>query len=363
MGETPVTGTRVLLGMSGGVDSSCAAAILLESGYHVEGATLVTGDQGFSAAEDAAAVARQLGIGHHVLDVRDRFDRTVIRPFIDSYRRGRTPNPCVLCNPDLKFAVLIETADRLGCSRVATGHYASLGRHPETGRWSLQRSRSGHKDQSYFLYRLTQRQLSRILFPLEHREKEEIREDASRLGLLTSGGMPMAKKKDSQDICFLPDGDYRRYIMDSDAASAAGPDRPGDILNTEGMPIGRHNGLTGFTVGQRKGFEVRTTERLYVLSINADQNTVTVGSREETMKTEAYLESPVYSGWESIPSGSRLQIRVRSSAVLADCTAVSEAQPEQGIRVVFDQPVFAPAPGQSGVLYDGMTVVAGGFLR
>ena len=344
---------RVLLGMSGGVDSSCSAAILRQAGYSVEGATLVVSDQGFSAARDASAVAEQLGIPHHVIDVRERFRKAVIDPFVEAYQAGVTPNPCVLCNPDLKFAVLTEEADRLGCAKVATGHYASVRQHPATGRWSLVSSNSGHKDQSYFLYRLSQRQLSRVLFPLADLDKPDIRDLAAKFGLKTAAGEAMASKKDSQDICFLPDGDYRTFIEG----------HAGNIVSPEGEVIGTHQGLAGFTVGQRKGFEVKTTERLYVLSINPGQNTVTVGPYEQALRKNATLELPVYSGWENFPGSTRLQIRIRSSAARVWCLASSESSTSGNrIHIEFDEPVFAPAPGQSGVLYDGETVAAGGFF-
>lgn len=354
---------RILTGMSGGVDSSVAAALLIREGHDVQGATLVVDDRGFEAAEDARAVAGQLGIPHAVLDVRSRFRETVMDPFVAAYRSGTTPNPCVLCNAGLKFKALLEAAERSGCSRVATGHYAVSGRHPETGRLCLFRSGSGSKDQSYFLYRLSQEQLSAVIFPLGDRSKDEIRRIAGELGLNTAVGEALSGKKDSQDICFLPDGDLRGFLCSrSGNGLPDGMDRPGEILDADGQGIGTHGGLCGYTVGQRKGFDVRTTERLYVLSMDVPSNTIRVGPRSQAMMPAVTLTSPVYSGRERLRPGVRIRAKVRSAAEPAWGTAESMDPPGEGIRVEFDEPVFAPAPGQSCVLYEGDAVVAGGII-
>lgn len=355
---------RVLLGMSGGVDSSVAAFLLQQQGWDVFGLSLLTNDHVLGSLEDARAISSQLGIAWEIADVREEFLREIIDEFVTAYAGGRTPNPCVICNPLIKFAHLYAAADRLGCQAVATGHYADVRQIPATGRYALAKTEAGLKDQTYFMYRLSQDQLSRLVFPLAGMAKPDVRAIAAINGLSGKVGNLLAEKPDSQDCCFIPDGDYATYIEQSLKNLAiqieGDPTKPGTVINMSGQPVGTHKGLIHYTLGQRKGFQVQTTERLFVLARDAHSNTLTVGPYEQVLREVIWVVDPVYSGLESIQNGERLEARIRNSAKEAPCTVSPEA--DGSLRVVFDQPVSAPAPGQSCVFYRDGLIMAGGFI-
>ena len=355
---------RVLLGMSGGVDSSVAAFLLQQQGWQVCGVSLLTNDATLPSLKDAQALSGQLGISWELADVRPEFRKVIIQDFIDAYSHGRTPNPCILCNPLIKFATLGAIADRLGCQAIATGHYASIRKIAASGRLALTKTTAGLKDQTYFLYRLDQQQLARLIFPLTGMDKPDVREIAARAGLAGSSGSDLSQKPDSQDNCFIPDGDYSAFVSreleKSGLAAEISLTKPGIVVNTSGQPIGTHNGLIHYTIGQRKGFSVQTTERLFVIGRNYATNTLIVGDYQGVMRNEIKVVEPVYSGLEQIESGERLEARIRNSAKEVPCSVFPGI--DGSLRVVFDQPVAAPAPGQSCVFYRNDMIMAGGFI-
>lgn len=355
---------RILLGMSGGVDSSVAAFLLRQQGWEVIGLTLLTHDGGRETAEDASSVCRQLGLEWHLADVREKFAQIVIKDFIEGYLAGRTPNPCIICNPAIKFVTLYEEAERLSCSAVATGHYAAISRNPENGRLALMKTESGLKDQTYFMYRLNQDQLSRLIFPLSGLDKASVRQIAAQAGLLGSKGSKIAEKPDSQDNCFIPNGNYAEYIEKSltNSTYAAGIKQinPGPVINMSGQQIGTHQGLIHYTFGQRKGFQVQTTERLFVVGKIPATNSLIVGLHDQVMRSQIRVREMVFSGLAALNPGERLEARIRNSAREVPCTVFPEG--ENQCRVEFDQPVSAPAPGQSCVFYRNSLIMAGGFI-
>ena len=363
---TPINPGRgkVLLGMSGGVDSSVASFLLQREGWEVTGLSLLTCDAGKPGLEDAEAVCRSLGIPWQMTDVRTEFRNTVIRDFIAGYLQGRTPNPCILCNPTIKFAVLAREADRLGCQAIATGHYARITRVPDSGRLALARTDAGLKDQTYFLYRLSQAQLGRMIFPLAGLDKPAVRRIAAEQQLAGRHGQPVAAKPDSQDNCFVPDGDYASYIR---AELAAQGDEtglrltePGPVVNMSGEQVGTHKGLIHYTLGQRKGFQVQTIERLFVVGKNPAANSLTVGSYAQVLRRTILVVDPVYSGLAAIAPGERLMAKIRNSAREVPCRVDPLA--DGSLLVTFDQPAAAPAAGQSCVFYRDGLIMAGGFI-
>jgi tRNA-uridine 2-sulfurtransferase len=367
---------RILVGMSGGVDSTVASLLLQRQGWQVEGFTLLLSDAGQSGLADAEAVCRQLAIPWHCCDERAAFRDTIIRYFVESYQSGQTPNPCVLCNQQVKFAILLREADRLGCRFVATGHYSKIVRVPGlTGeaddavsgsRLALARSTQDQdwKDQSYFMYRLSQEQLSRIVFPLAGMNKAETRQIAADAGLLGKDGSDMASKPDSQDVCFVAGGDYATYIQEylHNANLSAFYDAfaSGPVVNRSGQQIGTHRGLIHYTIGQRKGFDVKTTDRLFVLAKDPISNSLIVGTHDQLMTNEITLGDLVYSGLAEIKGGEALEARVRSSAREVPCRVYSQESGQ--LKVVFDIPVAQPAPGQSCVFYRNGVIQAGGII-
>ena len=349
---------RVVVAMSGGVDSAVAAALLVEAGCEVVGVTMQLYDHGRAVARagsccagrdvrDARAVAEHLRIPHYVLDYQDVFRRAVIDDFVDGYARGRTPIPCVRCNERIKFGELLDFARDLGADALATGHYVERREGPDGP--ELHRAADLAKDQSYFLFTTTPAQLARLCFPLGRLTKVETRAHARRLGL------PVAEKPESQDICFVPDGDHTRVV------AAARPEalRPGPIEHVDGRPLGRHRGLASVTVGQRRGLAIAGGERLYVTRIDPESGTVTMGPRAALAVREIELTA---ANWLTrLDSGRSVTIRHRHTPRCAVARVVAE--PDGRFRVILDAPEHGVAPGQACVAYDGTRLLGGGWIE
>ena len=364
--------------MSGGVDSSTVAAILARGGDSVVGLTLQLWDQTRLAGKhgipdapkagrccslddvyDARRVANHLRIPYYVVKQEERFEQDVVRPFVREYLAGRTPIPCSLCNNHLKFDQLLKTARAIGADRIATGHYAINEFDPARGRWILKRPADRAKDQTYFLFGLTQEQLAHTLFPLGHLTKPEVREAARQKGL------SLAEKPDSQEICFIPGGDYKQFLTAYlEEQGEQMPDSSGELVTSSGQVLGRHDGITGFTVGQRKGLGVASPSPLYVLNIDPASHRVTVGADEE-LATHHLRAGDL--NWISIPaltSPMRVQIKIRHRHEPAGATLEPDPEaPAERVVALFDQPQRAVTPGQSAVFYNGDEVVGGGWIR
>ena len=355
--RSPAANRRVVVGLSGGVDSAVAAALLCKQGYAVHAVTLDTWRAPQNGAEPRAAaeaVAGHLGIPLVRCDVQQVFFTRVVEPFLDTYAEGRTPNPCVLCNPTLKFATLLEEADRIGASWIATGHYARVVRTPE-GSAHLLQARARAKDQTYALYRLTQRHLSRLLLPLGDLEgKPQVREIARELGL------PVAESSESQDLCFVGAGGYTELL------SALRPSalRVGPILDEAGDQLGEHQGLARYTVGQRGGIGIQAPTRLYVLDLDPERNALIVGPRERLARESCWLMHVTFiSGAQPTlgPSGDfEATGRIRYRAQLTPITVTLHDSGETHVR--FAKPQVGVAPGQSLVFYNGEEVLGGGVI-
>jgi tRNA-specific 2-thiouridylase len=360
-----MTKDRVVVGMSGGVDSAVAAAMLVEQGFEVIGVTMRIWEPpgldtlaartccGLGAAEDARRVAARLGIRHYVMDFQELFRELIVDDYVAEYRAGRTPNPCIRCNEFVKFGALWERAAALGARYLATGHYARVRYDPERGRWLLLRAADRRKDQSYALYRLSQEQLARTLFPLGEQSKEETRAMAARLEL------PVAQKPDSQEVCFIPDNDTPRFLQMMAPETAS----PGPIRNPEGIEIGTHPGIGFYTVGQRKRIPVASREALYVTEIDAEQNAITVASSAHPSRraTDLVASRPNFIDRERLLGAVAVTARVRYN--MPDQPAILAPEPEGGIRVSFHEAQTAITPGQAVVCYDGDVVVGGGVIE
>lgn len=358
----------IAVAMSGGVDSSTAAALLHAQGRPVVGLTMQLwnqrrrgGDLNAPAArgrccslddvQDARRVAERLGIAYYVVNYEERFERDVVQPFVAAYQAGRTPIPCSLCNSELKFDQMLTTARQIGAERVATGHYARVRLNPATGRFELLRALDEAKDQTFFLWGLTQEQLAHAEFPLGELLKNEVRRQAHELGLAE-----VADKPDSHEICFIPDGDTAGFV----AAYAGGNASSGEVVNREGKVLARHDGVHHFTVGQRKGLGIAAANPLYVLELDAAAQRVVVGGTEELLRDELTASGCNWIAGEPPSNAIRVQARIRHRHRPA--AAWAEALPENRLRLRFDEPQRAIAPGQTAVLYAGDLVLGGGWI-
>ena len=347
---------KVLVAMSGGVDSSAAAALLVQQGYDCDGAMLKLAPNEDSRccsaddAEDARQAATRLGMRFYVFNETDRFRRCVMDRFTAEYAAGRTPNPCIDCNRELKFGALLARALMLGYDYIATGHYARVAYDAESGRYRLLRGAERRKDQSYVLYQLTQHQLAHLLLPVGDYDKPAIRDKAR------AAGLDNADKGDSQDICFVPDGDYVTFLQRQGLTLT-----PGDFLDEAGRVLGQHRGLPCYTIGQGKGLGVAIGRHVYVLEKDRDRNAIVLGD-DAALYASSLLASHV--NWISgqIPAAPvRCAAKTRYSQVETPCTAYP--LPDSGLRVVFDQPQRAITAGQAVVLYDGDEVLGGGTIE
>jgi tRNA-uridine 2-sulfurtransferase len=356
---------RIVVGMSGGVDSAVTAALLLEQGFEVIGVTMLIwnppgmdraeqgGCCGLGAAEDARRVAARLGIRHYVLDFQEIFYDTVIRNYADEYRAGRTPNPCIRCNEFVKFGALLRRAEQLGADRVATGHYARVRWDEESRRWLLLRGKDARKDQSYALYRLKQEQLARTLFPLGEMDKGRTR------GLAAELGLPVANKPDSQEVCFVPDNDYPAFLAQLVPESR----REGEVVDPEGRVLGRHEGVAGFTIGQRKGLGVASSRPLYVTMIDPSVNRLTVAPGDHPSLFAREVAAADANLIVVKEPGGSCSVTAKIRYNMPDRPASLAVVGEDRLRVTFDEPQRAVTPGQAVVCYDGEVVVGGGVIE
>lgn len=352
---------RVVVAMSGGVDSSVAAALLVQAGYEVIGMMMrLWSEPGLGAnaplnrcctpdqMADARRVANQLDIPFYVVDVQDYFRRTIVQFFIDEHERGRTPNPCIECNREIRFTYLLDRARALGADYLATGHYARVRR--QNGQYELLKALDSSKDQSYVLHVLGQEELAQVLFPLGEFQKEDVRAMAAELGL------PVAQKKESMDLCFLGDGDYRRFLREHTSNSAgAGP-----ILDQDGAVLGQHEGLAYYTIGQRKGLGISAPEPLYVLVKDRARNALIVGPREQLGQTELQVRDINWVSGEAPAGPFRASVKIRYKATGVAATVTP--QPGGAACVHFDDFVSGATPGQGAVFFDGDRVVGGGLI-
>jgi tRNA-uridine 2-sulfurtransferase len=352
----------VVLGMSGGVDSSVAAALLVEQGYEVQGVTLQTwepedGDKvskkwqerGCCKVGIARYVAERLNIPHRVLDIRDQFRSDVVRDFVDSYISGQTPNPCVRCNERVKVASLIKVATETGAQYVATGHYVRILRDHE-GRLQMRKAEDPKKDQSYFLYRLNRAWLPRLLFPVGGIRKEEVWNRAEDIGL------PADEIKESQEICFVTKGDYRSFLTEQ----APEAEQPGAFVGSDGRRLGTHRGAAFYTPGQRRGLGVSSDERLYVVRIDVPTNSVVLGNEADLLQKSCVVEDVNLVGIDSLEEPMRAQVKIRYASPAVPATVAPDTNGR--LRIEFDAPQRAVSPGQSAVFYQDDIVLGGGII-
>ncbi len=342
--------TKVMAALSGGVDSSVAALLLKQAGYECIGSIMTLHAPSPESISDARAVSERLGIPFSVLDCQDIFHTCVIGDFIDAYERGDTPNPCVVCNKYLKFSHFLSEAEKMGCDSIATGHYARIRKDPETGRYLLLRAVDETKDQTYFLYMLNQHQLAHTYFPLGELTKAQVRQIAEENGFIN------AHRKDSQDICFVPDGDYMAFI-----AAYTGKTYPkGDFLDLNGKKVGTHNGAVGYTLGQRKGLGLSTGAPVYVCGKDMEKNTVTVGPEDVLFSDTLIAADCNWFPFASLTAPITVTAKARSRHKEQPATVYPMENGQ--VRVVFHTPQRALTTGQAVVFYDGEIVIGGGTI-
>jgi tRNA-specific 2-thiouridylase len=366
----------IAVAMSGGVDSSAVAALLRAEGHTLIGLTLqlwnqrrLAGHEGMPESVqgrccsiddvyDARRVAEHLGIPYYLVNQEARFEAEVVRPFVSEYLAGRTPVPCTLCNNHLKFDALITVARGIGADKVATGHYARNRYDAERGRWILSRPEDRTKDQTYFLFGLTQEQLSRTLFPLGEMQKPAVRQMAA------DAGLALAKKPDSQEICFIPGGDYSAFMAAYlDEQGEAMPDSAGELVAASGEVVGRHAGIHGFTVGQRKGLGLSAPTPKYVLAIHPDSHRVTVGGEEELLSRELLADRVNWVSVAGLPATGEMRAQVKIRHRHEPAWATLRDGGDGRLRAEFDVPQRAITPGQAAIFYVGDEVAGGGWIR
>ncbi len=356
---------KVLVAMSGGIDSSVAAMLLHEQGYEVIGITMKTWDYATAGGarkttgccslddiNDARILAVNMGFHHIILDIRKEFGDYIIDNFVDEYLAGRTPNPCVLCNTHIKWEALLKRADQLGCEFIATGHYAKV--RQEKGRYIISKGLDKNKDQSYALWGLTQKSLARTLFPLGKYTKPAIRKMA-----LDRGYDELAKKSESFEICFVPDNDYRGFLKRKVAGLAQKVDG-GDFVDMQGNVIGKHKGYPFYTIGQRKGLVIAFGDPRYVIKINAKENKVVLGTKEDLNKKEVFVRNPNIIKFDKLPAQMEVlcKIRYKDKGSNSTLTSLNDGR----LKIEFYDDVQGVAPGQSAVFYDDNDLIGGGFI-
>lgn len=357
-------GTKVIAAMSGGVDSSVTAALMVEAGYDVVAITMRLGTHdtieidsdkpnccSIEGVEDARRVATQLGIPFYAVNYEESFRQSIVDYFADEYVSGRTPSPCVICNQDLKFGRLLELATQLEIDYVATGHYARIEHEPETGRHILRKGVDSQKDQSYFLFSLTQTQLRRAMMPLGGYAKDEVREVARKYQLQT------AEKPESQELCFIADDNYKRFLKDRIPEKI----QKGEIINQEGRVLGEHQGIPFYTVGQRRGLGISAETPLYVTELKVHDNTIVVGKNESLLADTMQVEQVNLITIDKLTEPIRAEVKIRYKDTGAPATIYPLNDTE--VEVKFDQPRRAVTPGQAAVFYHADTVVGGGWIK
>jgi tRNA-specific 2-thiouridylase len=362
----------IAVAMSGGVDSSTVAALLKREGRNIAGLTMqlwnqrrlpeVAGGDGtgrccsLDDVYDARRVAEHVGLPYYVVNLEEQFEEHVVEPFVAEYLAGRTPVPCTNCNTFIKFDRFLELADGVGASAIATGHYARVARNSQTGRWEMRTAVDASKDQTYFLWGLKQDQLARTMFPLGCLTKAQVRELAEEFDL------PTAKKHESYEICFVPNGDYAQFLEAylKDKGREA-PAEGGSIVDGEGREVGRHAGTHHFTVGQRKGIGIAAAEPLYVIETNPLARTVTVGANEQLLRTTLVAREINWISWPGLAAPARVEVRIRNRHTPAAATISPLGETRAEVR--FDEPQRAITPGQAAVIYSGELVVGGGWIE